>query len=103
MNLHERLFSKVSLSSESPPTSAPSPYSTMPRGIGIHVGIALVSAFIGLFIFPEVFDSVAIILGAYAWKRQQGNLGLYIVILGIACLLIGLYLTASIVIGDLFA
>jgi len=54
-----------------------------------------------LLIFPEIFDSVAIILGAYAWKRQQGNVGLYVVILGIACMLVGLYFTAFAII-DLF-
>jgi hypothetical protein len=101
MNLEEHLCSKVSLSSESPPTTPPSPYSMTPRATGTHIGIAFICAILGLFIFPEIFDSVAIVLGAYAWKRQQGNTGLYVMILGIACLLIGMYLTAFII-GDLF-
>jgi hypothetical protein len=55
-----------------------------------------------LFIFPEIFDSVAIILGTYAYKRQPGNAGLYVVVAGILCMLVGLYLTAYIILGDLF-
>jgi hypothetical protein len=66
-----------------------------------HTSLAILCAIIGLVVFPEIFDSLAIVLGAYAWKRQQGNVGLYIVILGIACLLIGMYFTAFII-GDLF-
>jgi hypothetical protein len=72
-----------------------------PGATGTHIGMAIVCAIVGLFIFPEIFDSVAIILGAYAWKRQQGNVGLYVVILGIACMLIGVYFTAF-MIFDLF-
>ena len=101
MNLEEHLCSKVSLSSEPPPTTPSSSHSMTPPATGTHVGIAIVCAIIGLFIFPEIFDSVAIILGAYAWKRQQGNVGLYVVILGIACMLIGVYFTA-LMIWDLF-
>ncbi len=67
----------------------------------MHIGIAVVSAIVGLFIFPEIFDTAAIILGAYAFRRKKGNAGLYVVILGIACMLIGLYFTAFII-GDLF-
>jgi hypothetical protein len=101
MNLKEHLWSKVSLSSDSPSTTQSPSYPTMPRAAGTHIGIAALCAVVGLFIFPEIFDSIAIILGAYAWKRQQGNSGLYVVILGIACMLIGLYLTAFAII-DLF-
>ena len=101
MNLKKRLFNNLSLSSGSPSTTQGSSYTTTPRATGIHTGLAVVCAIIGLFIFPEIFDSAAIILGAYAWKRQQGNAGLYIVILGIACMLIGLYFTAFLII-DLF-
>jgi len=60
------------------------------------MGMAVACAFIGLFIFPEIFASAGIILGAYAWKKQEGNSGLYIVIFALACLLIGLYFTAFI-------
>jgi hypothetical protein len=69
--------------------------------MGTHVGTAIICAIVGLFIFPEIFDSVAIILGAYACKRQQGNVGLYVVILGLASMLIGMYFTAFLIL-DLF-
>jgi hypothetical protein len=58
------------------------------------MGLGVACAFIGLFIFPEIFASAGIILGAYSWKKQEGNSGLYIVIFGILCLLIGMYFTA---------
>jgi hypothetical protein len=101
MNLKEHSCSEVSLSSESSPTTSPSPYSMTPRGPGTHISLAAICAIFGLFVFPEIFDSVAIVLGAYAWKKQQGNTGLYVVILGLICMLVGMYFTAF-VIGDLF-
>jgi hypothetical protein len=101
MNLEEHLCSKASLVSELPPATPSSSYQMTSRATGTHIGIAIVCAVVGLFIFPEIFDSVAMILGAYAWKRQQGNIGLYVVILGIACMLIGVYFTAFRII-DLF-
>jgi hypothetical protein len=67
----------------------------------MHIGLAIVCAIVGLLFFPEIFDSAAIILGAYAWKRQQGDTGLYVMILGIACMLIGMYFTAFLI-ADLF-
>jgi hypothetical protein len=70
-----------------------------PRATGTHIGIAILCAVVGLVIFPEIFDSLAIILGAYAWKRQQGNAGFYVVILGIASMLIGMYFTAFIILN----
>jgi hypothetical protein len=91
----ERLGSSGVSPSSGPPSPAQSPLRLLKPPAGrTHVGIAIVSAVVGLFLFPEIFDSAAIILGAYAWKRQQGNTGLYVVILGIACMLIGLYFTA---------
>ena len=101
MNLKKHLYSKLSLSSDSPPTTQSSSYPSTPPATSTHTRIAIICAVIGLLIFPEIFDSVAIILGAYAWKRQQGNVGLYVVILGIACMLVGLYFTAFAII-DLF-
>jgi len=101
MNLKENPCSGVSLSSGSQPTTQSSSYEMAHRAMGTHIGAAVVCAIIGLFVFPEVFDSVAIVLEAHAWKRQQGNAGLCVVILGIACMLIGFYFTAFLII-DLF-
>jgi len=50
---------------------------------------------------PEVFGPVAIVLGAYAWRRERGNLGIRVVIFGIICMLVGLYFTAYFALGDL--
>jgi len=67
----------------------------MPTGSARNaVTIGLVLAFIGLFLFPEIFDSIAIILGAYAWRKEQGNTGLFVVIIGIVFLLVALAFTA---------
>jgi membrane-bound ClpP family serine protease len=43
---------------------------------------------------PEVFGSAAIILGAYMWRKEQGNRGIDILILGIIFMLVGVYVTA---------
>jgi len=62
------------------------------------------SAAIGLFFLPELLDSLAIVVGAYLWRREAGerNRGLGIVILGILCMLVGLYFTSVISLGSLF-
>jgi len=97
MGLIEYLWRKVSLSSGSAPSSEQFPSLPMgPRSVTRSMGMGVACAFIGLFIFPEIFGSAGIILGAYAWKKQKGNSGLYIMIFAIACLLIGMYFTAFI-------
>jgi membrane-bound ClpP family serine protease len=42
---------------------------------------------------PEIFGSVAIVLGAYTWRRERGNLGIILVIVGIICMIVGIELT----------
>jgi hypothetical protein len=37
---------------------------------------------------------VAIILGAYIWRKEQGNLGIMILILGIVFMIVGIEFTA---------
>ena len=56
---------------------------------------------LSLIIVPEIFGPMAIILGAYTWRKEQGNRGLYIVIVGIICMLVGLYFTSIFELGDL--
>lgn len=70
---------------------------------GKYSTYGLISAILSLFIVPEIFGSVAIILGAYVWKNEQSNSnnGFYIVILGIICMLIGIYFTSYFELGDL--
>jgi len=88
-------------------TYSPSPQSTQPPWTQPYLptrrlaNLGLISAFLSLFIVPEVFGPVAIVLGAYAWRRERGNLGIRVVIFGIICMLVGLYFTAYFALGDL--
>jgi len=103
VNLNEYLRRGLRLSLGPSSGKPSSPYPNAPSTTrGMHLALAILLAILGLFIFPEVFDSAAIILGAYIWKNREGNTGLYIVILGIVCMLVGLYLTAFIIIGNFF-
>jgi hypothetical protein len=56
--------------------------------------LGVVTAILGLLVLPEVFGSAAIILGAYTWRKEQGNRGIYIVIFGIICMIVGIEVTA---------
>jgi membrane-bound ClpP family serine protease len=61
------------------------------------INLGFLSAIISLFIVPEIFGSVAIILGAYAWRMEgpnSHNLGLFVIIVGIICMLMGIYYTS---------
>jgi hypothetical protein len=91
----------MSLSNESTlPPSTPSYPPT--RGMtGAHPILGIICAIVGLFIFPEIFSSASIILGAYTWRRESGNRGLVIVIFGLISMLVGIYFTAIILL-DLF-
>lgn len=67
----------------------------MPAGSArsaVILGITV--AIIGLFFFPEIFDSITILLGAYAWRSEPGNRGLAVVIIGIVFMIVGIYITA---------
>lgn len=87
--------------SQSPLSSSTPSYPPTPSMAGTYANLGALCAIVGLFVLPEILCSAAIILGAYAWKREQGNRGLYIVILGIVCMLVGLYFTALFLLGDL--
>ena len=102
MNLNEHLCDRLSWSINPSSGKPSSPHPNASRSSGMQVALAVLLAILGLFIFPEVFDSAAIILGAYIWRNQKGNTGLYIIILGIVCMLVGLYLTAFFILGDFF-
>lgn len=58
--------------------------------------LGLICSFISLFIIPEIFGSAAILLGAYAWRREGPNsrVGLFVIIMGILFMFVGLYYTA---------
>jgi hypothetical protein len=62
-----------------------------------YASYGILSAIIGLFILPELFGPIAIILGAYAWKGEAtGNRGRTVIIFGIACMLVGIFFTSLI-------
>jgi hypothetical protein len=82
-----------------PPTPSTPSYPSYPpkRGMtGSNVLLGIILAIIGLFILPEIFCSASIILGAYTWRREPGNRGLAIMVLGLVCMLVGIYFTALI-------
>jgi hypothetical protein len=69
----------------------------------MFVNLGIISAVLSLFIVPEIFGATAIILGAYTWRKEQGNRGLYVIILGVICMIIGIYFTSFFELGDLFS
>jgi hypothetical protein len=84
--------------SPQPPESAPFPSVPQHPPAGSSTRkfaiLGVFSAMLGLLVVPEVFGSAAIILGAYMWRKEQGNRGIGIVIFGIICMLVGVYFTA---------
>ncbi len=85
------------------PYSSPSPRISQAVVPSRYAAFGIVSAFLSLFIVPEIFGSVAVILGAMVWKREEGNKGLYIIIAGLVCMVIGIEFTAPIYLGGLFS
>jgi DNA-directed RNA polymerase subunit RPC12/RpoP len=79
----------------------PLPYQTGHMA-GAYTIYGYIIAFLGLFIFPEILCSVAILMGAYTFRSEPSgsNRGLLIIILGIVCMLIGIYYTAYLTVGD---
>ncbi len=99
MRLKDVVFKRATPGSETPPsTTQPAPYQLKPPSTNAHIGLAVVCAIIGLIVFPEIFDTIAIILGAYAWKKQNRDTGLYIVILGIVSIWVSVYFTGLLII-----
>jgi len=57
--------------------------------------LGLMSAILSLLVLADVFGPVAIILGAYTWRKEpESSFGLTVLILGIVCMLVGIYFTA---------
>ena len=71
---------------------------TAPRSYAI---LGATSAVVSLFFIPEIFGSAAILLGACLWRMEPGSRGLNIMILGIVCMLVGIYFTALFALIDL--
>jgi ribosomal protein L40E len=87
------------------PQSAPFPQAPQQPPAGSSTRnfaiLGVISAIISLLVLPEVFGSAAIILGAYTWRKEQGNRGIGIVILGIICMIVGIEVTAPFWLGGL--
>ena len=67
------------------------------RRTSLYFNLGVISAFVSLFVIPELFGSVAIVLGAYTWRLESGenkNRGLVLIIFGIVTMLIGIYYTS---------
>jgi uncharacterized membrane protein HdeD (DUF308 family) len=78
------------------PTTTP-PLITKKRRASKYFVMGFIFALLSLFVIPEVFGSVAIILGAYTWRLDCGekkSRGLLLVIFGIISMLIGIYYTS---------
>jgi membrane-bound ClpP family serine protease len=74
-----------------PPTSQSPPSGSSTRTYSI---LGIVSAILSLLVLAEVFGTAAIILGAYIWRKEPGNRGIMILILGIVCMIVGIEVTA---------
>jgi uncharacterized membrane protein YvbJ len=96
-----------SLATSSPQsTPIPSPQSTQPAwsqpyprardSTQKYAIIGFITAIFSLFILPEILGSAAILLGAYTWKKRQGNLGLTVLIFAIIFMIVGIEATALI-------
>jgi len=93
-------MSSPSYTSAQPPPQWPSP--TPSRALRrSYFNYGVLSAVLSLFFLSEIFGSVAIILGAHTWKKEEGNRGLTLLILGIICMLVGIYFTAYPLLIDL--
>jgi hypothetical protein len=86
---------------QSTPSQSPKSYTPVKDSTRTYALFGFVSAFLSLFIVPEISGSVAIILGAYAWRKEQGNLGITIVILGIIFMIVGIYFASYFALIDL--
>jgi ketosteroid isomerase-like protein len=84
----------TSSSSQSTPSPSPTSYPPARDRTRRYAIVGFISAIVSLFILPEIFGSVAIVLGAYAWRRERGNLGIILVIVGILCMIVGIEYTA---------
>jgi ketosteroid isomerase-like protein len=100
--VHEH-FSRFPEGTQQQPIASPSPQSTSSPSTPsypptrdrtrTYAIVGFISAVLGLFMLPEIFGSVAIVLGSYTWRRERGNLGIILVIVGIICMIVGIELT----------
>jgi ketosteroid isomerase-like protein len=80
-------------SSQSTPSPSPPSYPPARNRARTYAIVGFISAIVGLLILPEIFCAVAIVLGAYTWRRERGNLGIILVIVGILFMIVGIEVT----------
>jgi len=59
--------------------------------MGRLVILGFISAILGFLFIPEIFGSIAIILGAYIWKKEpESSSGLIVLIVGLLLMLVSI-------------
>jgi membrane-bound ClpP family serine protease len=68
---------------------SPYPMDTRRTGsMGRLVIIGIISAILGFLFIPEIFGSIAIIIGAYIWKKEpESSTGLIVLLVGLILML----------------
>ena len=97
-----RQLAATSLPELTPSSESPL-YPPRKHNLGTFATLGSISAFLSLFIIPEIFGSAAIILGAYTWRMERDdsrNRGLFVLIIGIIFMIVGIY-TGYFTLGDL--
>ena len=92
------------MSQTSPPSIPNPPYAPTTGKAARYASFGMLSAIVALFVLPEIFGSAAIVLGAYSWKTDTttSKRGLFVIILGIICMLLGMYFFSYFLLIDLF-
>ena len=91
-------MSNINSFPESPQPANQSPYMGLKtRSASTYYYIGAVCAFVSLIVIPEIFGSVAIVMGAYCWRLECGqnrNRGIYVIVLSLIAMFVGLYYTS---------
>ena len=86
-------FSQASQS----PTNPQSYASPQKRDVKLFCSAGIFCVIVSLFVVPEIFGSVAIILGAYTWRldySEKSRRGLILMIFALVAMFVGIYYTS---------
>ena len=90
------------LQSQQPSTSLG--YQSTKDETGRYAIYGYICAFLSLIVVPEIFGPAAIVLGAYTWRMERDGprkRGFTLLILGIVCMIVGMYFTSYFALIDL--
>ncbi len=90
--------------SQSTSSSEPTTFQPKRNIVRLLFSWGLVCSFVSLVIAPELFGSMAILLGAYTWRLERydsRNSGLIILILGLVFMFVGILFTSYFRLADL--